>query len=124
MSPSHDSFVYVLSSISIPKNIQEAPSHLTKWQALIDNVIALEAIHTWTIIPQPLGKSIVGCRWVFIVKVGLDGQVDRLKACLVAKGYTQIFGLDNGDTFSPIVKIASIHFFLSMVAMNHCPCIN
>jgi len=32
-------------------------------------------------------------------KVGLDGTIDRLKACLVAKGCTQIFGLDYGDTF-------------------------
>ncbi|RVW97625.1 Retrovirus-related Pol polyprotein from transposon RE2 [Vitis vinifera] len=38
----------------------------------------------------PSGKSIVGCRWVYAVKVGPDGQVDRLKARLVAKGYTQL----------------------------------
>ena len=35
-----------------------------------------------------LGKSNVGCRWIYTVKVGPDGQVDRLKARLVAKGYT------------------------------------
>ena len=47
--------------------------------------------------------------------------MDRLKACLVAKGYTQIFDLDYGDTFSPIAKMASVQLFLSMAVMNHWP---
>ncbi|KAF3613481.1 hypothetical protein FXO38_36222 [Capsicum annuum] len=52
------------------------------------------------------GKSTVGCRWVYAVKVGPDGQVDWLKARLVTKGYTQICGLDYSDTFPPVAKIA------------------
>ncbi|RVW28261.1 Retrovirus-related Pol polyprotein from transposon RE1 [Vitis vinifera] len=67
------------------------------------------------------GKSTVGCRWVYTVKVGPDGQVDRLKARLVVKGYTQIYGCDYGDTFSPIAKVASVRLFLSMAAMCHWP---
>ena len=44
---------------------------------------------TWELVALPLGKSHVGCRWVYTVKVEPDGQVDRLKAYLVAKGYIQ-----------------------------------
>ena len=58
------------------------------------------------------------CRWVYTVKVRLDGQVDWLKARLVAKGYTQQYSLDYYDTFSPVIKIASIRLLLSMVAMR------
>ena len=43
------------------------------------------------------------------MKVGPNGQVDRLKACLVAKGYTQQYGSDYYDTFSPVAKITSVH---------------
>ena len=70
---------------------------------------------------MPFGKFPIGCRWVYTVKVGPDGQVDRLKACLVAKGYTQVYGSDYGDTFSLVAKIASICLHLSMAALCSWP---
>ena len=69
----------------------------------------------------PFGKVQVGCRWVYTVKVGLDGQVDRLKACLVAKGYTQVYGSDYGDKVSPVAKIAYVRLLLSMATMCSWP---
>jgi hypothetical protein len=72
-------------------------------------------------ISLPPGKYLVGCWWVLIVKVGPDGCINRLDAQLVAKGYTQIFGLDHGDTFSPVTKMTSVRLFLSIAAMHHWP---
>lgn len=70
---------------------------------------------------MPPSKTIVGCRWIYIVKVEDDGQVDRLKAHLVAKDYTHIYDLDYGDAFSPVSKITTIRLFLFMAVMQHWP---
>ncbi|RVX16790.1 Retrovirus-related Pol polyprotein from transposon RE1 [Vitis vinifera] len=76
--------------------------------------------HTQVVV-LPSSKSTVGCRWVYAVKVGPDGQVDRLKAYLVAKGYTQVYGSDYGDTFPPVAKTASVCLLLSMVVVCSWP---
>lgn len=85
---------------------------------MIEEMQALESNHTWSLIHLPAGKNPVGCRLVYTVKVVPNGNMDRLKARLVAKGFSQIFGQDYRDTFSPVVKMASIWVFLSMAAMN------
>ena len=55
------------------------------------------------------------------MKVGPNGQVDRLKARLVGKGYTQQYGSDYYDTFSSVTKIAYVCLLLSMVVMHSWP---
>ncbi|KAF3655650.1 putative UDP-N-acetylglucosamine/UDP-glucose/GDP-mannose transporter-like [Capsicum annuum] len=121
LSSPHYAFVSSLSSISIPKTTGEALSHLGWKQAMIDEMSALHTSGTWELVFLPAGKSIVGRRWVYTVKVGSNGQIDRMKALLVVKGYTQIFGLDYSDAFSPVAKIASVRLFLSMAAVRHWP---
>ena len=114
-------FVSTLSSISTPKSTCEALSHPGWKQAMAEEIDALYSNGTWELVTLPLGKSHIGCRWVYIVKVGPDGQVDHLKARLVAKRHTQQYGLDYYDTFSPMAKIVSIRLVLSMVVMRSWP---
>ena len=117
LSSPYSAFVSTVSSVSLPKNINEALSHSGWRQVMVDEMTALHSIGTWDLVVLPFGKFPVGCRWVYTVKVGPDGQVDRLKARLVAKGYTQVYGFDYGDTFSPVAKIDSVRLLLSMAAM-------
>ena len=117
LSSPYFAFVSTISSVSLPKNTNEALSHPDRRQAMVDEMAALHSTGTWDLVVFPFGKFPVGCRWVYTIKVGPDGQVDHLKARLVAKGYTHIYGSDYGDTFSPVAKIASVRLLLSMAAM-------
>ena len=110
-----------LSSVSTPKSTSEALSHSGWEQTMAKEMDALYSNDTWELVALPPGKSPIGCRWVYTVKVGPHGQIDRLKAHLVAKGYTQQYGSDYYDTFSPMAKIASIRLLFSMAAMRSWP---
>ena len=56
---------------------------------MVEEMTALHSTDTWDLVTLPIDKFLVSCRWVYIVKIALDGWVDHLKARLVAKGYTQ-----------------------------------
>lgn len=88
---------------------------------MVDEMCALQSNGTSELVALPLRKSVVGSQWIFTVMVGLDGKIDCLEACFVAKGYTQVFGLDYENTFSPVANMAFVCLFFSMAAIRHWP---
>jgi transposase InsO family protein len=70
-------------------------SQYPKWCTVMDEEYsALQRQHTWSLVPPPLGKNIVGCKWVFKLKRHSDGSISRYKARLMAKGFHQQHGID------------------------------
>jgi len=94
----------------------------SKWKgAMQDEYEALQRNGTWNLVPPSQGKNIIDCKWVFKIKKRADGKIDRYKARLVAKGFKQRYGIDYEDTFSPVVKIATVRLVLSLaVARGWC----
>eukprot|EP00253_Pinus_taeda_P029363 PITA_29363 len=59
----------------------------------------------WEIVPRLEGKSVVGLRWIYKVKQAADGSVEKYKARFVARGFSQIEGIDYEEIFAPIVRV-------------------
>ena len=74
---------------------------------------SLMANKTWVLVPRPKDRSVVTCRWVYDRKS--DG---RYKARLVARGFTQVYGKDYHETFSPVARFESIRYLFAHAALQ------
>jgi Reverse transcriptase (RNA-dependent DNA polymerase) len=109
-------FDATLASVRVPEKLEEAMSDRKWLDAMRMEMEALEKNHTWRLVSLPKGRRTVDCKWVFTVKYGPNGLVDRYKASLVAKGFTQTYGIDFQETFSPVAKLNTIRIILSLAA--------
>jgi hypothetical protein len=82
---------------------------------------ALQANHTWDLVPAPPGANVVTGKWIFKLKLHADGSLERYKARYVLWGFTQRPGVDFDETFSPVVKPATIRTVLTLALAQNWP---
>jgi len=111
--------IMLISSTEEPQNYEEVIMHPSWVQAMKEELKALEDNKIWFINELPLGKIATGCRWVYKVKHKVDDFIERYEAHLVAKGYTQIEGLDFLDTFAPVAKLTTLRLLLALATTNN-----
>ena len=78
----------------------------------------LDTLHktgTWDLVELPFGKSAIGYKWVYKIKTRSNGTIDRYKACLVDRGFTQEYRIDYEETFSPVARLSSV---MTLIAIS------
>lgn len=84
--------------------MEEALKDLKRKESMLEETRALHKNQTWELVPQPKGIRPIGCRWIFNLKYKADDTLERYKTRLVAKGYTQSYGIDYLRDFCPDSK--------------------
>eukprot|EP00253_Pinus_taeda_P020281 PITA_20281 len=77
---------------------------------------SLHKNEAWDLVELLAGRKPIGSKRVFKKKTNAERKMEKYKARLVGKGYSQAPGIDFGDIFSPVAKVASIRLLLSIVA--------
>ncbi|KAG7589765.1 GAG-pre-integrase domain [Arabidopsis suecica] len=115
---------YCLSAILTeiePRNDSQALKDERWRRAMGSEIDAQTQNHTWDLVDRALARNIVGCRWVYRIKRLPNGSIDRFKARLVAKGFHQRPGVDFEETFSPVIKHATIRLVLGVAVARDWP---
>ena len=102
-----------------PKTVYEAKQgdDWDQWhRAMKDEVKALQDNETWNLVRPPTDRDVIPGNWVYKVKLGPSGQVDKYKARYVAKGFKQVKGLDYIETFAPTCKPETFRLLLQLSA--------
>jgi hypothetical protein len=93
LCPNYKSFVFNASTIRELSTYNEANKSPHWCEAMTAEIYALETNQTWFLTSLPPGKTLIGCKWVYKVKLRSYGTLERYKAMLVAKGYNQQEGI-------------------------------
>lgn len=99
---------------SEPSTISQALKHPSWCNAMQNEFNTLERNDTWSLVPPSEASKLVGCKWVYPTEYKPDGSIDRLKPRLVAKGFHQRPDIDYRETFSPVLKPATLRLILSL----------
>ena len=113
-----------VSDIRIPRNLREVERSPYREHFLVamDKEMASITEHdTFELVKRPEdGVNIVSCKWVFDVKADKDGfvHVDRFKARLVARGFSQQYGVDYTETYSSAVRFKALRVLYAVCAIR------
>ena len=102
---------------SEPKTVTEALKH-PGWTATMNEEYGnCNEANTWSLIPYTPDMHVLGSKWVFRTKLNADGSLDKLKARLVAQGFDQEEGIDYLETYSPVVRSATVRMMLHIATV-------
>lgn len=78
----------------------------------------IERKGTWVLTDLPKGHRVIGLKWIFKLKWDASGNVVKHKALLVAKGYSQEYGIDFNEIYAPVMRLEIVRILLALAAQN------
>lgn len=102
-----------------PESYMDASKHDVWIDAMKSELEMIKKNNTWKLVDLPEGKNAIGVKWVYRTKFHPDGSIHKHKARLVVKGYSQVAGIDFGDTFAPVARHDTIKLLLSIAAQRN-----
>ncbi|BES92275.1 Hydra magnipapillata [Nesidiocoris tenuis] len=116
MVPENEEMAGVVE-ISVKQALSSAQSG--EWRAAIRKEFnSLLQNGTWVMEKRPKDKNVVGCRLILCNKFKANGELDRRKARLVARGFTQEYGVDYNETYAPVSRLSSLRMIMAL-AVQH-----
>ncbi|GJR41472.1 ribonuclease H-like domain-containing protein [Tanacetum coccineum] len=112
---------HVTTTSPLPRSHVHALQDPNWKEAMLDEYNALITNGTWVLVPRPANVNVVHLMWLFKHKFHADGSLSRYKARLVANGRNQQHGINCDETFSPVVKPATIRTVLSLAVSRDWP---
>ena len=112
--------VYERSNVAVfePAEFEEVEKD-DKWiEAMKEELRMIEKNDTWELVDRPQHRNVIGVKWVYRTKLNVDGSVNKYKAKLVVKGYSQVFGVDFSKTFAPIARLDTIRMLLALTTQK------
>jgi hypothetical protein len=88
------------------------------WRLAMESEMdSIRANGTWDLVKLPRNWKALPCKWVYQLEQVSDSSGPKYKARIVAKGFQQEYGMDFDEVFSPVVKLPTLRFLLSVVAL-------
>jgi hypothetical protein len=101
-----------------PRDVGHTLSDLSWVNAMYEELENFERNQVWTLVEPLSDVNVVGTKWGFKNKQGEDGEIVRIKDRLVAQVFSQVEGLDFGETFTPVAHLEAIRILLAVTASN------
>ena len=96
------------------KEALKSPDRFRWLEATQKEIISLSANGTWVFVHRPKGRALISSKWVFKKKYHPSGLIDKYKARLVARGFTQKEGIDFEETFAPTLRYESLRLLFAI----------
>lgn len=99
-----------------PYSFEEAVQQQICVDDMVEEYDSIVRNNVWVVVLRPENKLVVSSRWLYKVKQAVDGSVEKYKARFVARGFSQVKGIEYDENFAPVARYSSIRSMLALSA--------